>query len=129
MTNNKITAQRVRDLLNYNPDTGIFTWRWTRGGKFAGSVAGMPRYRQHRLIGWTDEGEEIFSERVIQNIAIKIDGVTHSASILAWLYMTGRYPVGTIMRLEGDGSDNRWCNLRSRSIYDDRENARVPSFL
>lgn len=127
-----ITHQRLVQLVNYDPDTGLFTWKHTRGGKRAGMIAGMPRYRKQRILDWNDNGEPVLSEKAVQSIVIKLDGMVYSAAVMAWLYMMGRLPVGTIKRLDGDGANNKWCNLRSRSIYDRWTDVRqpdVPCFL
>lgn len=88
-----LTAERLRELLSYDPVTGIFTWRVDRGGNAKrGSVAGSPN-----------------SDGYIQ---IKIDGVLHKAHRLAWLYVHGTWPDEQIDHRIGDRSDNRISELR-----------------
>lgn len=41
---------------------------------------------------------------------------------LAWLYMTGKHPSDEIDHINGDRLDNRWCNLRSVSAFDNARN-------
>jgi len=105
MPKNILTQERLKELLHYNPETGVFTWRhrvrsWfaskracsTWNTRYAGAVAGCT----------TDRGY----------VTIKLFYVDHKAHRLAFLYMTGVVPE------EGDHEnhvrdDNRWSNLRS----------------
>jgi HNH endonuclease len=43
---------------------------------------------------------------------IRIGGRPYSASRLAWLYMTGKWPNSEISYINGKPSDTRWANLR-----------------
>ena len=90
----KTTAKRVRELLNYEPDTGIFTWRVARGGGIkSGDVAG-----NIDTCGYAQ---------------IRIDGRRYSAHRVAYLYMTGEWPVEEIDHKDRNQANNCWSNLRS----------------
>ena len=92
-----ITHQRLIELLDYDPESGIFRWRVARGCKPAQSVAG---YRERR--GY---------------IMIKIDGaIPQYAHRLAFLYVTGRWPIEVDHR-DLDRSNNRWSNLREAQTH------------
>lgn len=82
-----LTQERLKQVLIYDPDTGIFI----RNGKIAGS-------RDRR--GYT---------------RITIDGVKHWAHRLAFLYMTGDWPVGFCDHINQKKNDDRWGNLRDAS--------------
>jgi hypothetical protein len=89
-----LTTERLRALLEYDPATGLFTWRETRNLRVrAGDLAG-------RTV--TEEGHR----------AICIDYQTHTAGRLAWQWMTGKPPVQRVEHVNGDASDARWTNLR-----------------
>jgi hypothetical protein len=46
-----ITAERLRELLHYNPDTGAFTWLVKRGNKIRiGDIAGSLTAHGYRAI-------------------------------------------------------------------------------
>jgi hypothetical protein len=106
----RLTAKRLRQLLYYNPKTGVFRWRKaTRTGVPAGAIAGMLH---------TPNGGRMFYRW------ISIDGRKYKAHRLAWLYMTGRWPVRGIDHKNRVGTDNRWTNLRLATASQNHGNSR-----
>ncbi len=87
-----ITKERLDELLAYDRETGLFTWRVRRQRIRIGSVAGRPNTSGH--------------------IQIKIDGKPHLAHRLAFLTMTGCWPENEVDHINGVRDDNRWTNLR-----------------
>ena len=87
-----LTAERLRDLLNYDTETGIFVWKTTAKAFLHGRQAGaIDRY------GY---------------IRIKVDGKSYSAHRLAWLYVHSTWPTDEIDHINGVRNDNRFGNLR-----------------
>jgi len=103
-----LTQKRLKELLNYDPETGVFTWISRRGSKAAGSVAGTPHYKQ----GY---------------IRIKIDGEMYSAHRLAWLYVYGEWPKHETDHINHDRQDNRIENLRSVTRHQNARNRTLRS--
>ena len=56
---------------------------------------------------------------------IKIDGIKYRASLLAWLYMTGEWPIGIVDHENRERNDDRWENLRSATILQNIANSGV----
>jgi HNH endonuclease len=99
----RITAERLREVANYNPESGQFTRLVSRGKWQAGSV-----------MGCEDHGY----------IRISIDDVRYYAHQLAYLWMTGVIPP-EIDHRDLDGLNNRWDNLRPTTDTLNRANQRT----
>lgn len=87
-----LTQERLKELLHYDPTTGIFTWITSRGAAKAGSKAGHAG-----ALGY---------------ISIRIDGVLYQAHRLAWIWVKGVFPENGIDHRDLDGFNNRFDNLR-----------------
>lgn len=103
MASANLTAARLRELLHYDPATGLFTWRVTRGRTAkAGGLAGVK----------TTEGY----------IQVTIDGQGHQAHRLVFLHTTGEWPVGEVDHIDGVRDNNAQGNLRDVSKRTNSEN-------
>ena len=108
--NSTLTAARLRELLDYDPATGAFTWRKNlKGGMRNGDVAGC--------IG--DRGDGGTYRR------IRVDGVLYYSHRLVWLYVYGEWPTRQIDHK--DGNSDRLANLRHSNQAQNVANARVRS--
>ena len=100
-----LTHERLTELLDYDPATGVFVWKFARQGVVAGSIAGSitKGYRY-----------------------IRIDGGDFLAQRLAWFYVNGVWP--TILRFnDGDtkncaiGNLNEGFSLNRKYDHKNRE--------
>lgn len=108
MERKKLTPDRLRNLLRYDPITGLFMWLVSRGRKAkAGQQAGIIN----------DEGY----------VAIKIDGVTYKGHRLAFFYVNGAWPDPEADHENGIRHDNRWTNLREATHAENMQNIAMPS--
>lgn len=98
-----LTAERLREILHYDPETGVFTW-----------AVRIARCVQQ---GWVAGGVSNFGYRII-----RVDKITYVGHRLAWLYMTGEWPTDEIDHRNGIRDDNRWVNLREATAKQNREN-------
>lgn len=105
--NSTLTQDRVKDLLEYDPETGILIWRETatHNRRSRGQAA------DNRSMGY---------------VRVGIDGAHYQAHRVIWLYMTGDWPFGSIDHINGVKTDNRWCNLRDISQKLNMQNRRTP---
>src|SRR5690349_13947913 len=83
-----ITAERLRQLLVYDPLTGAFH---RENGRVAGGI--------------NKDGY----------VTVKIDGRDYLGHRLAWLYMRGEWPARGVSFRDHDRSNLRWENLRLAS--------------
>lgn len=96
-----ITAERLMELLDYDPDSGIFTWKVDKGRVKKGSRAGSTwKGKYWRIV--VDQGH-------------------YYAHSLAFLAMTGKIPA-LIDHVNKDGNDNRWRNLRRANKFQSAQN-------
>jgi len=95
MTHRSLSQARLRELLQYDPDTGVFVWLQSRRARASeGSIAGSNHPSKHRII--------------------RIDGVNFYAHRLAWIYVHGPIPDGMLIdHINGQRGDNRIKNLRT----------------
>jgi hypothetical protein len=98
-----LTAERLREVLHYNSETGNFTWRIPRRRVHAGDVAG------------SRSGKGYF--------VIRVDYRLYRAHRLAYLYMTGVWPTAEIDHKDTDRSNNRWHNLREATSAQNSQNS------
>lgn len=107
--------ERFKAVLDYDPDTGVFTWkaRTGRGCRrdLTGKTAGGPQ----------NDGY----------IHISLYGKKYLAHRLAWLFTHGQWPEGEIDHINRIRDDNRLANLRdvTKSINQrNRNNVRGADF-
>ena len=100
----ELTADTLRSILHYDPETGIFTWkvstaRNVKVGAVAGSVNGG---------GY---------------LQIMVLSRLYKAHRLAWFYMYGEWPKLNIDHINRNPSDNRQVNLRDVTQKQNGQNA------
>jgi hypothetical protein len=102
-----ITQERLKELLDYHPKTGVFFWRVKRGNRAAGSVAGTLRPDGY--------------------VGIRVDGVGFLAHRLAVLWMEGTMPSSFVDHENLKKSSNEWLNIRPATMSQNKANAAKPA--
>ena len=101
----RLTQERLREILHYDPETGEFRWlqRMSNRAK-VGDIAGSAAEGGYRRM--------------------RIAGRSYRAHQLAWLYMTGEWGRPTIDHRDRDPANNRWSNLRRATQSNNNANRR-----
>jgi hypothetical protein len=100
-----ITAARLRELLHYDQETGLFTWRVDKGYRIkAGDPAGHDNWHGY--------------------LRVRVDGKVYYLHRLAWLYVHGVWPAQEIDHINGVRDDNRIENLREATAKQNSANTR-----
>lgn len=101
-----LTAGRLREVLDYNSATGVFTWRVRLSNRgLVGSPAGELKLSGYILIG--------------------IDGQRYRAHRLAVLHVTGEWPQKQVDHRDTIRSHNWWSNLRQATNGQNAQNGRM----
>ena len=103
MATRTLTQDRLKHLLCYDADTGVFTYATPRTRIRVGNVAG----HTHKGHGYRQ---------------LNVDGKLYLAHRLAWLYTYGEWPSDLIDHINRDKTDNRISNLRLSDKYLNRQN-------
>jgi hypothetical protein len=93
MKNLTLTYERLRQVVKYDPETGVFTWL----------IRLSPNIKVGGIAGSKDTGGYL---------QFMIDGRHYLSHRLAVLYMTGQWPDSDIDHKDLDKANNKWENLR-----------------
>lgn len=103
-----LTAADLRELLNYDPDTGHVFWVQPQSNRVRyGDAAGAKTKAGYLRIG--------------------IAGRDYMAHRVAWALHHGTWPAGVIDHIDGDTTNNRIANLRDVSVAVNMQNRRSPT--
>lgn len=104
---NLINSEALREALDYDENTGIFT-------------------RKKHVGGPVRVGDVVGSRNAYGYLNIRLYKKQYLAHRLAWFYVYEVWPDGQIDHINGIRADNRIINLRCVSIAENRRNHAIP---
>lgn len=125
----EITPDLVRELLHYDPDTGVLTWRFRPAKYFSAkrhAAAWNARYA-NRTAGAILRSDKHAYERI--SVHVSINGVSKSfcAHRLAWMHFYKTDAPKMIDHINRNALDNRISNLRPASYQVNTNNKTKPT--
>lgn len=102
--------ERLLELLSYDRETGILTWRQRNPSSFNGDAPSrsLQAVRWNSLYG----GKIAGGGRNGEYLRLTIDGLHHLAHRVIWKMETGDDPI-QIDHVDGDKTNNRFLNFRN----------------
>lgn len=101
-----LTQEKLKELIDYNQETGIFTNKVTRNSRAVKGAQLNPK--NHGRYG-----------------VVTINKIKYRLHRLAWFYVYGIWPENQIDHINGDTTDNRICNLRDATNQQNQYNSKV----
>jgi HNH endonuclease len=105
-----LTAEQAREMLSYDPKTGILRWKVERYRKHAGDIAGCLALKKSKNYRWVN---------------ISVNYHRYKAHRVIWLMMTGSWPKEEVDHKDNDGWNNKWSNLREATHLQNGKNLKL----
>lgn len=100
--NPSLTIDRLKELIEYNPETGEFR-------------------RKKSLKPWKENAAPGAVHKQ-GYLVISVDGKKYKAHRLAWFYVTGEWPTAFIDHIDRNRLNNTFSNLRDTTFYGNAQN-------
>lgn len=105
LTVSKISHAQLKEIMHYDPETGLATSLVNRRTCKIGNILGTLDNRGY--------------------IKIKIFNIDYRMARLIWFYMTSKWPEGQVDHKDTDKTNNKWLNLREATSSENCTNRNV----
>ena len=103
-------ASQVREIFDYDPETGKIWWKINVSRWKAGEAAGRQTVKKGKK----------------RYIEVRFEGRWYLGHRIAVAWMTGEWPKELTDHWNGDGFDNRWENIRQATHGQNSQNRKTP---
>ena len=114
-----MNAEYVRSVIHF--DGQKYYWKKRPNSSFANQKAAVTWNAKHA------GKEALTGTDGRKHCAVRLLGKTYKAHRIVWLFHYGEWPKGEIDHINGDGRDNRLCNLRDVSHAENCKNMPLAS--
>ena len=117
----EIDIDKMRKLFSYSMETGRLLWK-ERSVDMCSSQHAMKSFNMKKAN--TEAGSVRVNGSGKRYLVVKVDGDVHLVHRICYAITTGEQPE-YIDHINGDGTDNRWENIRCVSVTDNNRNMRL----
>lgn len=118
----ELTQAELIAVLRYEPDTGHFYWIKRVNNRCKMDVPAGTVFND--MLNKKGKDGKLYKPHF--NIGIRINKKRYYAHRLAFLYMTGTFPINIVDHINGDSTDNRFENMRDVSNTINSQNVCEP---
>jgi len=118
LARDKISQSQIKEVLRYDPETGVFTWRPRKTEQFGGLNPSRDMKKWNACYANTTAGGVGSAGYRF----ITVYDIPYLASRLACLHMTGSFPDDCMDHINHIKDDDRWCNLREVTRAENNRN-------
>lgn len=114
----ELTQEYLKECLDYNPETGVFTWK----------VRPLSHFKNKSImktINTRQSGKNVKGLHLAGYGIARINRKGYLLHRLAWLYVHGVMPENQIDHINGIRTDNRIVNLRLAVNAENCQNKRI----
>ncbi|MCX5577241.1 HNH endonuclease signature motif containing protein [Kaistia terrae] len=103
-------VETIRELFNYNPMSGILTWRERPRSHFTSDGAWKTWNKRYagKPVGGSNSSGYLQAQMTLDSKLFR--PLVH---VIAWAIQTGKWPDDSVDHINHQGDDNRWENLRA----------------
>ena len=119
----ELPVELLWEILDYDPETGILTWKERKRDSEYWSHKGVTRFNNNRAGKEASYTRKTYNRDYYRKEVKMPDGKNYLAHRVIWAWMTGEWPEDMIDHVDQDSLNNRWENLRQATNAINQQNS------